>query len=97
MLPVEEICGFFSREIAFAQEGDVLTITDEGRSNTIVITAGSKTAKVNGTDVQMEAPALLAQDGVMLLEFACFQTLLDCEVQMNEGATILYITESGLC
>lgn len=97
MVPFAEICESFSRQISVTQEGAVLTLVDTENSNTIVITDGESKATVNGSSVDIKAPAELTQDGVFLVELSSFRTLLDADNKYQADISTAYITESGLC
>ncbi len=97
MVPLAEICGYFSRPIDCVQEGEVLTVNDGNNQTVFVITAGSSMAEVDGKQVSMPVAAKLDDNGVMLVELSCFRTLLDADNRYNEEFSAAYITESGLC
>ncbi len=97
MVPLAEICGYFSRSIQTSLSGEVLTVSDSDRAAEITITAGSATAVVNGKNVTMPAPALLSGTGEMLVELSCYRPLFDADNKYNEEFQAAYITESGLC
>lgn len=97
MVPIAEITSYFSRSIKASAEDNKLTLTDEKKSNTIVITADSSKAQINGTDTEMSAPAMLNDKGVMLVELSAFRLLFDADNKFNQDYNAAYITESGLC
>ncbi|MDD4076237.1 MAG: stalk domain-containing protein [Eubacteriales bacterium] len=97
MVPIAEIVGAFSRSIACTMAGDTLTMEDASRGNTILLTAGDDTASVNGKTVALEAPAMLAEDGALLVELSAFRTLLDADNKFTAEFSAAYIVESGLC
>lgn len=97
MVPMETICGYFSRNLDCSMNGETLTIEDEKFENTIVFTAGESNALVNGRETALEAEPVIAENGVMLVEVSAFLNLLDAEYNYQEEIQSVYITESGLC
>lgn len=97
MVPAAEICEAFSREIVCTQEDGTLTLEDAKLGNTIVFTAGSDQALVNGNAKTMQAAAVSGDDGVILVELSVFHELLDTDCKYQEEIQSVYLTESGLC
>lgn len=97
MVPAAEVCGFFSRSISCTMEGEVLTIEDGKIGNTIILTAGSDKAMMNGKETALEAAAVLTEEGVLMVELSAFGVLLDTDYKYQETIQSVYITESGLC
>jgi hypothetical protein len=97
MIPVAEICTYFSRSITSEQNNNTLTIIDEKKDNKIIITAGEKIARINNKDTEMLVPAVLSDNGVMLVELSSVRILLDADSKFNSEFSSAYINESGLC
>ncbi len=97
MIPVAEICTYFSRSITSEQNDNILKITDEKKGNKIIISAGEKISKINDKDAEMLVPAVLSDEGVMLIELSSVRTLLDADFKFNSEFLSVYINESGLC
>ncbi len=97
MVPLAEICGYFSRPIECVLDGQILTVQDSNNKTVFKITAGSDIAELDGKQVAMPAAAQLDDKGAMLVELSCFRTLLDADNRYNDEFSAAYITESGLC
>ena len=97
MVPVAEICEAFSREITTVPQDSTLTLTDTKKGKTIVITDKIGKAVVNGASVNLAAPAILTDSGVMLVALSDFRTLFDADNKYQSDIFAAYITESGLC
>lgn len=97
IVPIAQICEYFSRDLVCTQEGNILTITDEKMGNIIVLTEGSDKVLVNGKEVKLEAPVILTEDGNFMTELSAFRILLDADCKYQEEMQSVYITESGLC
>ncbi|WMC93722.1 stalk domain-containing protein [Kineothrix sp. MB12-C1] len=97
MVPMAEICEYFSRDLVCTQEGNTLTIVDEKMEKTIILTEGSDKALVNDKEVKLEAPTVLTEDGNLMAELSSFRILLDADCKYQEEMQSVYITESGLC
>lgn len=97
MVPMAEICEYFSRTIKCTQNGDVLELNDVDNNKTFVITAKQTNAKSGNDEIAMPAAPILADDGVLLVELSCFRTFLNADNKFKEEFTAAYITESGLC
>lgn len=97
MVPISEICSYFSRDIICELNEDVLMITDEKNEKIIEISKDSDKAIVNGTSVELKSPAVLTEEGIMMVELSSFGILLDADNKYQEDISAAYITESGLC
>lgn len=97
MVPVAEVVDAFNREIDYTADATTLTINDPDKGNVIVIQASSATAQINGSAANMEAPAVMTDGGVMLIELSAFRLLFDADNKFVEEHASAYIVESGLC
>ena len=97
MIPVEEVLFYFSRPFTVTKEGETITILDEDKEKTILLTANSSSALINESTVELDSAVTKDENGIFFIPLSSFRTLFDADNQFKSEYNSAYIVESGLC